>query len=291
MLAALGPYCFWALSRSMFEENFRFRPWHVLVVSFMVFTAFTRTILETGFSGFQLKMLNLGVLLPSVLLVLHAMWIVLRDHGVDLVESRRRFRWVFLIAGGCLTLTSLAIHWFRGSNMLVTEVSLIQASVFLLLKIVLAVQVIEFSYLLEENKNLQGKPGGENIIESTPGNDNAYQAERIVAAMQRDCLYLKTGLTIGKLAERLDLPEYRLRKLINQHLGYRNFNDFINFWRMEEALKRLKDPSLARIPILTIALDLGYGSIGPFNRAFKISTGITPSEFRRIHSGNTMTDS
>jgi AraC-like DNA-binding protein len=35
------------------------------------------------------------------------------------------------------------------------------------------------------------------------------------------------------------------------------------------------------VPILTIALDAGFQSIGPFNRAFKAETGMTPSEFRR----------
>jgi len=35
------------------------------------------------------------------------------------------------------------------------------------------------------------------------------------------------------------------------------------------------------VPILTIALDAGFQSIGPFNRAFKAHTGMTPSEFRR----------
>jgi AraC-like DNA-binding protein len=35
------------------------------------------------------------------------------------------------------------------------------------------------------------------------------------------------------------------------------------------------------VPILTIALDAGFQSLGPFNRAFKAQTGMTPSEFRR----------
>jgi AraC-like DNA-binding protein len=39
------------------------------------------------------------------------------------------------------------------------------------------------------------------------------------------------------------------------------------------------------LPVLTIALDLGFGSIGPFNRAFKDATGMTPTEFRRAHLG------
>ncbi len=38
------------------------------------------------------------------------------------------------------------------------------------------------------------------------------------------------------------------------------------------------------MPVLTIALDTGFGSIGPFNRAFKAHTGMTPTEYRRERS-------
>ena len=43
----------------------------------------------------------------------------------------------------------------------------------------------------------------------------------------------------------------------------------------------LADPSKRELPVLTIALTAGFQSIGPFNRAFKVATGLTPSEFRR----------
>lgn len=69
----------------------------------------------------------------------------------------------------------------------------------------------------------------------------------------------------------------QLRESINQHLGYRNFNDFLNHYRIDEAAQRLLRQDL---PILSIALDAGYGSIGPFNRAFKQLKGFTPSEYR-----------
>jgi AraC-like DNA-binding protein len=39
------------------------------------------------------------------------------------------------------------------------------------------------------------------------------------------------------------------------------------------------------VPVLTIALDAGFSSLGPFNRAFKAETGMTPSEFRRVQGG------
>ncbi len=64
------------------------------------------------------------------------------------------------------------------------------------------------------------------------------------------------GLTIAVLARRLDMPAYRLRRV-------------------------LADPALERLPILNLTLDLGYGSPGAFNREFRAKTGQAPTEFRR----------
>ena len=84
------------------------------------------------------------------------------------------------------------------------------------------------------------------------------------------------------LAEaKLDLQEYRLRQAINEGLGYRNFNAFLNRYRIDDAKAALCEPSQREVPVLTIAMDAGFQSIGPFNRAFKADTGTTPTEFRR----------
>jgi AraC-like DNA-binding protein len=105
--------------------------------------------------------------------------------------------------------------------------------------------------------------------------------------MEYDKAYREDGLSIGGLAGKLGIPEYALRRLINQRLGYRNFNAFLNFYRLDDVMAALADPSQEAVPILTIALDAGFQSLGPFNRAFKSQTGMTPSEFRRQrHSQN-----
>lgn len=91
----------------------------------------------------------------------------------------------------------------------------------------------------------------------------------------------REGLAIGDLARELDTPEHRLRRLINQRLGYRNFADFVNSFRIEAAKRRLADPGEARTTVAAIAFELGYGSLGPFNRAFRAATGATPTEWRR----------
>ncbi|HUN52298.1 MAG TPA: helix-turn-helix domain-containing protein, partial [Candidatus Sulfotelmatobacter sp.] len=112
-----------------------------------------------------------------------------------------------------------------------------------------------------------------------PGDDKLIGAlERL---MRGERIYRQEGLTIGALALKLGLPEYRARRLINQGLGYRNFNAFLNKYRIDEAAAALADPTQAEVPVLTIALDAGFQSLGPFNRAFKAETGLTPSEFRR----------
>jgi AraC-like DNA-binding protein len=89
--------------------------------------------------------------------------------------------------------------------------------------------------------------------------------------------YRREGLTVASLAADLGMGEAALRTLINQQLGYRNFNDFLHHHRLQEAAARLAAEDL---PVLTIALDCGYGSIGPFNRAFRQRFGMTPTEYR-----------
>jgi AraC-like DNA-binding protein len=115
--------------------------------------------------------------------------------------------------------------------------------------------------------------------------DSLSPADRIelatvLAIVDEAKAYRAPDLTIGALAERARVPEHRLRRLINQGLGFRNYTAFLNTRRLAEAKGLLADPAQARTPILTLALDLGYGSVGPFNRAFKDDTGLTPTEWR-----------
>ena len=94
-------------------------------------------------------------------------------------------------------------------------------------------------------------------------------------------IYNTEGLTIRQLAEKMDIKEYKLRQAINKHLGFRNFNEFLNSYRVEDAKAILTKKENRNLTILEIAYDLGYASLAPFNKAFKKATGITPTEFRR----------
>src|SRR5581483_8880445 len=101
---------------------------------------------------------------------------------------------------------------------------------------------------------------------------------RLDHLMTVERVYREEGLSIGGLAARLDVPEYRLRQAINEGLGHRNFNAFLNRYRLDDAKAALSDPEQREVPVLTIAIDAGFQSIGPFNRAFKAATGMTPTD-------------
>jgi AraC-like DNA-binding protein len=59
----------------------------------------------------------------------------------------------------------------------------------------------------------------------------------------------------------------------------------VNHYRIAEVKAALADRRQTEVPVLTMALDAGFSSLGPFNRAFKAETGTTPSEYRRLNLG------
>jgi AraC-like DNA-binding protein len=125
---------------------------------------------------------------------------------------------------------------------------------------------------------------------TTPQAVNPLLLNRLEQLMTKECIFREERLTIGALASRLAVPEERLRRAINESLGYRNFNAFINHYRLEDAKKALSDPSQHGVPVVTIAMDAGFQSLGPFNRAFKADTGMTPTEYRRMARSAPPTD-
>ncbi len=113
--------------------------------------------------------------------------------------------------------------------------------------------------------------------------DRAAKADldRLACLMSRDQVWKEEGLTIASLALRAHIPETHLRRLINDSPGYRNFPSYVNAHRIAAAKTGLADPGEARVSISTIAYDIGFASLGPFNRAYREEAGVSPSKWRR----------
>ena len=275
-----NPLIFWLLARSIFEDGFRLGWRHTLLLAAIEVVGFWYVFgLHTpDFSATSQSLIAkiVGGLLQAsgIVFVIAALVTAYRGRAPDLVESRRDFRIRFVtIAGGYMVLVIMIEVFLRGAAPHPNASALHSAAIFTI--------VFYFANSLFALKiNLLFEPAQISLTSTALDVAERMLLDKLDAAIANQA-FLQDGLTIRQLASQLGAQEHRLRRLINAKMGFRNFNDFLNHHRIRVACQQLADPALVRIPILTIAMKLGYGSIGPFNRAFKQSAGLTPTEFRR----------
>jgi AraC-like DNA-binding protein len=273
-LSAGNNVVFWLFAAALFDDGFRLRPWHAGLWLLLVVAGLADCFLGS-------KPLGTILTLSSFAFALLAVGHTLASWRADLVEGRRRLR-LFIVGASSLYIAVTAAAQLAGSSRAAPAEASLTGAVGLL---VIAAAVAWSLLRVGGGQALFVEAPAPEITQSAPATPPVLPDQGLVAALERlmavERAYRQDGLTIGALAQRLDLPEYRLRRLINQALGYRNFNSFVNYYRIAEAKTALADPTQAAVPILTIALDAGFSSLGPFNRTFKAETGMTPSEFRR----------
>jgi len=99
-------------------------------------------------------------------------------------------------------------------------------------------------------------------------------------AMESNLYYQDPELSINSLAEKLGLPSRELSQVINNVLK-KNFNDFVNEYRVGDVARKMQDPAYDRITLLGIAWEAGFNSKSTFNRIFKQMTGKSPVEYKQ----------
>lgn len=205
----------------------------------------------------------------------HAGWLVVRSWRDDLVDSRRQLR-AAVIGAMVLFVVGLALVQVR--MMLAPGAPLHRGPIAALFAAVVTLGAVTF--LRPRDRLFKMAKPQRRASGSGPEADVAALA-RLQTLMDTDEIWRREGLTIGGLAMAVGVPEHRLRALINASLGYRNFTAFLNDRRIAQATVMLSDPANARKTVAALAYDLGYGSLGPFNRAFREAKGTSPTEWRR----------
>lgn len=117
----------------------------------------------------------------------------------------------------------------------------------------------------------------------------AEYLKKLHEIMESEAPYKNSNLKISDLAKKLDISLHHLSQIINENTG-KNFFDFVNTYRVEEARKLLTDSESSNFTLLSIAYEVGFNNKTSFNKFFKKQTGITPSEFRSAslnHQQNT----
>jgi AraC-like DNA-binding protein len=283
-LMAGNPVVIWLWVRATFDDDFVVQRRHGAFWLIVIAIAFSASLGWTSWPVLA-RAIAQAISLLTLVLALSATVQTVRTWSADLVAGRRRMRlaivtsslsFVGLLAVSQLTSEPDAIPGVFGSLPsaigLLAMAALVGWSLFYPPPAAVAATALDAS-------------SGD--VQTVPRADGGRDAvaplvlRRLDRLMTVERVYRQEGLTIAMLAAKLDLPEHRLRQVINEGLGHRNFNAFLNRYRIDEAKASLSDAGQRDVPVLTIAMDAGFQSIGPFNRAFKADTGLTPTEFRR----------
>lgn len=279
----------------LFVDNGKVHPGAWLAIVFFelsrgvgigIFYLYPQTINDISFVVVQI----IGQLIMLVFAA-HTLYLAYQGYAADLLEQRRRLRLTFLLIMGILLLIVVGSDFISqfsrylldpGQNLLPAVPSNLVSLYILIVTFLFCQRIFQLSEeatsLISSDTNAEGKTINNGTAQ--PSIDPAL-LKKIEQTMEQERLYAQTGLTISDLAETLSIQEYRLRKVINQQLNFRNFNQFLNNYRIEEACKLLRESSSS---ISSIALEVGYASLSVFNKAFKECYKVTPTVFRSIES-------
>lgn len=209
-----------------------------------------------------------------------AIYWTLKGWRADLVDDRRVLRWFIIGIQGALIFSVVFVENFlleTESTSYRTEQAVIVYAIAILalgmLLVAMRFDIVSLTFVIRKVAELSAEPEAE--LHDT------FDIKSFDRLFREGKLYREAGLTIAMLAKKLNIPEYRLRAFIHKQLGFRNFNAMLHQYRIEDASEALADKSNQNLPVLTIALTVGYQSITPFNNAFRQIKGVTPSEYRK----------
>jgi AraC-like DNA-binding protein len=118
------------------------------------------------------------------------------------------------------------------------------------------------------------------LISKMPEQELEDWKNKVLTLIEHEKLYLNPELTLTDFAQRLQTHSKLISAVINEAFE-KNFNDFVNAYRVNLFKEKVNDPTLKHLTLLAIAFECGFNSKSTFNRAVKRATGEMPSAFVR----------
>ncbi|WP_428522269.1 helix-turn-helix domain-containing protein [Roseibium sp.] len=279
VIASFGPVAFWLFARALFDDNFRLKLKDAIPAFLIAACLVIKIPLKDGLIHNTATLVHAGTIYFTLF---HVVYLAIRDWQGDLVSKRRAFRVAITTLVPVISLVTTTVEisqiWLPLPRVLVDlQVLILGSMAFGFALWGLTANISLFATSSRRSDHVSTLPSSSEDALQSPA--DRIELEQLNRHME-DGGFREENLTVGRLGERLGIPEHRLRRIINKGLGYRNFSAFLNSYRLTQAAQILNSPNHARDQILQIALDLGYGSVGPFNRAFKAKFGVTPTDYR-----------
>ncbi|MCI5044810.1 MAG: AraC family transcriptional regulator [Aquisalinus sp.] len=266
----------WLLSRALFREHQPITRWNIAVLAAIIIVESWFHLSHHGSGVHAHRMVTNAASLVCISALMMVFVEALSGYSQRLTLKERRFRQVFCGVFGLMIFVALV--WAAGADEMSLGARWVDASV--LASVILCVAGSRLAVAFRRHNPLSDATDRKVPQAVTLAASDEALAARILAALERDQLFTTPDLKMADLAAAVGEQEYKVTSCITGQLGYRNFNQLINARRVDHAKQILISTEQAGRSILSVALDCGFNSIGPFNRAFKAQTGMTPSAFR-----------
>jgi len=286
-------------TKAMTHRNFKFHKHHLLhLLPFLAYCLFLifkfhiqsvaikqQLILQQYIYTYSEALSIIGFLNLQILIYIIAALMVLYNYrsaikNIYSTVERINLSWLCFILFGYFLIWGINLADFI--SIMATGKSLQMLNIIDLILIFIFANVIVYKGLKQPEiyAGIEDKPKYENspLTEA----DIEHYLKKMTSYMQAEKPYLNPALNITHLARKLSIPSRYLSQVINQSL-HKNFFDFVNSYRIEEAKRYLSDHAHHRKTVLEILYEVGFNSKSSFNNVFKKHTGMTPTEFKRWH--------
>lgn len=274
---------FWLTARALFRRNPEFG-WFAAVILAGVFiptifdqlafvTGAERLLGESAVAGTSDRLDGVQTMFSSLALAL-AFREGLHGWGPRLAASEKRMRLLFLVSFGAGV--GICVFLFDHGRL-----DFVSPDITAMIQAGCALAILTSMSVILRYRLANPLPASTRPAATAEDRDLGRRIRTLVESGA----YLDAELKVADLARRLQEKDYRISRAIASGLGEANFNRFVNRFRIDHAKAMLRDPAFADRSILDIALESGFASLGPFNRAFRDATGQTPREYRRGGDG------
>ncbi|HWB27155.1 MAG TPA: ABC transporter permease [Chitinophagaceae bacterium] len=282
-LLALGPLMYFYVLK-ITRPKYRFR-WKDLL-------HFSPLLLEQVMLPFQQfnPVLQLLVFISLITYLYRCNKLIERFYGrlplVLMDRSRLEFRWLrrllaFTALLWCLWMVCGVINYFVYGNRLGANVYY----PFYIFFAIISIWTAAAAFLKPQAASIAQKVS---LVKPPVPAELRAKGMLVKRAMAANLYYQDPELSLNSLAEKLGIHPHELSKVINT-VFKKNFNDFVNEYRVTDIISKLQNPAYNNITLLGIAYEAGFNSKATFNRTFKQITGNSPAEFKSSRQNNVST--
>jgi AraC-like DNA-binding protein len=192
--------------------------------------------------------------------------------------QRQRFAHILFYGSIVYSIIWFVLRILNETGLIFSDMNLMMFDLVMLSIVIIVLALFLFRYNLDDVFSTRSTTK----YQSNPMTIELSQkiVEQVEALLLNEKWFSDNELKISDVSDKLGLSTQMISQAINSH-NNKNFNDFINEYRMEDIKLQLLKPENANTDILHLAFNSGFNSKATFYRIFKNRAGLTPSQYRK----------